>query len=56
MDINIPNNILKGSLSGPKKNSTLKKGKITRINLKGEELIQVSLFTEKQAFHKNYKD
>ncbi len=56
MDINIPNNILKGTFSGAKKSSTIKKGKITRINLKGEELIQVSLFTDKQAFHKNYKD
>jgi len=56
MDINIPNNILKGSLSGPKKNSEIKKGKISRITNKGENLIQVSLFTEKQAFHKNYKD
>ena len=54
MDIILPNNILKGTLSGSKKNSSYIKGKITKINIKDESLIQVSLFTEKQAFHKNY--
>jgi SAM-dependent methyltransferase len=54
MDIILPNNILKGTLSGSKKNSSYIKGKLTKINIKDESLIQVSLFTEKQAFHKNY--
>ena len=39
MDIKLPNKILKGILSNPKKDSTLKKGKITRISIKNEELI-----------------
>ena len=56
MDIKIPNNILKGTFSGSKKNSKYIKGKIQRINLNNQELIQISLFTEKQVFHKNYTD
>ncbi len=56
MDIQLPNKILKGVLSNPKKTSSIKKGKITRINIKNEEAIQISLFTDKQAFHKNYTD
>lgn len=50
MDINIPQNILKASFSNPNKDSKYIKGKINKIG----DLYQVSLFTDKQAFHKNY--
>ena len=56
MEINIPNNILKGSFSNPKKNSLILKGKLKKIIIQNEEMIQISLFTEKQAIHKNYKE
>ena len=50
MDINIPQDILKAIFSNPNKDSKYIKGKINKIG----ELYQVSLFTDKQAFHKNY--
>lgn len=56
MDLILPNKIIKGTLSGKKnKECTYVKCKIQIINIKDEELYQVSLFTEKQVFHKNYK-
>ncbi|MGM9969896.1 MAG: class I SAM-dependent methyltransferase [Anaeroplasma sp.] len=56
MDIKLPVYIQKGILSGAKKDSKYIKGKITRIVIADSEYIQVSLFTSKQVFHKNYKD
>lgn len=48
-----PTNIIKGAFSIPYKECNYKKGKLQRILIKGKEMIQVSLFTEKQVFHKN---
>ena len=57
MDIIIPNDIQKGIISGKKKkDGKYEKGKIVRIKKADEELIQLSLFTEKQVFHKNYNE
>ena len=57
MEILLPNNIMKGTISGPKKTSKYIKAKINRISLNHmETVIQLSLYTEKQVFHKNYDD
>ena len=57
MEIIIPNGIQKGIISGKKKkDGKYEKGKIVRIKKSDEELIQLSLFTEKQVFHKNYNE
>ncbi|MCR5349993.1 MAG: SAM-dependent methyltransferase [Acholeplasmatales bacterium] len=56
MDINIPNNIIKGIISGKKKESKYVKGVIKRIDINGKEVLQVTLYTEKQAFHHNLDD
>ena len=53
LDINIPNNIIKGIISGKKKDSKYIKGTIQRIKLNDKEIIQVTLYTDKQAFHHN---
>ena len=52
MDINIPQNIIKATFSSPNKESKYIKGKINKIG----EQYQISLFTDKQAFHKNYSN
>lgn len=54
MDITIPQNIISGILSSSKKDSIYQKGKIQLIQIKNQYVYQVSLFTDKQAFHKNY--
>jgi len=57
MEILLPNNIMKGTISGPKRTSKYIKAKINRISLNHmETVIQLSLYTEKQVFHKNYDD
>ena len=54
MDIQFPSDIIKGTFSIPKnKQQDIIKGKIQKVNIKGVELIQVSLFTSKQVFHEN---
>lgn len=56
MDLILPDKIIKGTLSIKKnREGQYEKCKIQLINLKGEEHYQVSLFTEKQVFHKNNK-
>ena len=54
MEIIIPEKIIKGTLSGKKKTSEYTKAKLQQIEIQSNMLIQVSLFTEKQVFHKNY--
>lgn len=56
MDINIPSNIIKGTLSAKRKDSKYTKGKIQRIEVNQKELIQISLFTEQRVYHKNYEE
>ena len=57
MDIIIPKGIISGVLSSKKnKNVIYDKAKINRVNISGEYLIQVSLYTSKQVFHKNLND
>lgn len=57
MDILIPNGIISGVLSSKKnKNVIYDKAKINRVNISGDNLIQVSLYTSKQVFHKNLND
>lgn len=53
---NIEGIITKGHLSNPKKDSKYTKAKINRVLVKDKELLQSSLFTEKQVFHTNYTD
>ena len=57
MDINIPDNILKGTISGKKeKNQKYEKAKLQRITKDNKDYIQISLFTSKQVFHINCSD
>ena len=52
-----PNNIISGFLSSKRdKNGKYEKAKIQRIRVQEQELIQLSLFTNKQVFHSNYND
>ncbi len=51
-----PTNIITGTFSIPYKECNYKKGKLQRIIIKGKEIIQVSLFTEKQVFHNNVEE
>ena len=55
MDIELPSGILKGIISG-KKNKTGKyeKAKLQKIVINNNDIIQLSLFTDKQVFHSNY--
>lgn len=54
MDIKIPNQIIKGIISGKKNRDQLnEKSKIQRLS---NDLIQISTYTNKQVFHKNYDD
>ena len=56
-NIIIPNGIIKGIISGKKKKENkYEKGKIQRINSNGNDVIQLSLYTDKQVFHSNYSD
>ena len=57
MQIEFPSNILKGTFSVKKnKDGKYIKGKIQRIHLANNEIIQISLFTDKQVFHVNCND
>ena len=51
--INLPNNVKKIILSSKTKDSLYKKGTINIVKVKDEYFYQLSLFTEKQAFHTN---
>ena len=53
MEINIPDNILKGVISAPKKDSLYTKCHLKRISLSDRDFIQFSLYTDKQVFHSN---
>lgn len=54
MDINIPKNLIKGTFSIPyQKGQEYQKGKFQKIKIKNKEIFQLSLFTEKQVFHRN---
>ncbi len=56
-NIIIPNGIIKGIISGTKKkHNKYEKGKIQRIRINDNDVIQLSLFTDKQVFHTNYND
>ena len=56
-NIIIPNGIIKGIISGKKKkDNKYEKGKIQRIKINDNDVIQLSLFTDKQVFHTNYND
>ena len=48
------NNIYKGVFSNKKKDSIYKKANIRRITLNNDDVFQVELLTDKQAFHYNY--
>lgn len=56
MELNINGIIIKGIVSGKKKNGSFEKGKLQRININDKETIQLSLFTKTQVFHSNYDD
>lgn len=54
-NIMLPDYIIKGTISGSK-DSNYQKVKIQRLKQNSESIIQISLFTDKQVFHKNYND
>ena len=60
MEVNVmefPNKIISGYLSSKRdKDGKYEKAKIQRIKIQNQELIQLSLFTNKQVFHSNYND
>lgn len=54
LDIIIPDDIVKGTISGKKdKNQKNEKVKIETILLKNENVLQFATYTDKQVFHKN---
>lgn len=54
MDILFPKDLIKGTFSMPyQKNQEYQKGKFQKIYIKGKEVLQLSLFTDKQVFHQN---
>ncbi|MCR5646734.1 MAG: SAM-dependent methyltransferase [Acholeplasmatales bacterium] len=56
-NIIIPDGIIKGIISGKKKkDNKYEKCKIQRIKINDNDVIQLSLFTDKQVFHTNYND
>lgn len=56
MRITFPENILKGTFSVPKNNSIkYVRAKVQKINIKKEEIIQISYYTKTQVFHENIK-
>ena len=56
LDINIPDGIIKGIISGKKdKNQKNEKVKLDTILIKNEEVLQLACYTDKQVFHKNLK-
>ena len=55
MDIELPSGILKGIISGKKnKSGKYEKAKLQKIVINNNDVIQLSLFTDKQVFHSNY--
>lgn len=57
LEINIPDGILKGTISGKKdKNQKVEKVKLERILIKGNDVLQLASYTEKQVFHKNLEE
>lgn len=54
MNINLPDDIIKGYLSGNKKESKYIKAVIKRIDEGEHHYFQISLNTKTQVFHKNY--
>ena len=57
LDIKIPENIIKGTISGKKdKNQKNEKVKIDTILIRDEAILQFATYTDKQVFHKNLKD
>ena len=57
MDIIFPNDIISGTFSIPKnKNQIYKKAKLQRIIIKGEEVLQCALYSDKQVFHTNINE
>ena len=57
IDIKIPENIIKGIVSGKKnKNQKNEKVKIDTILISDEKVLQFAIYTDKQVFHKNLKD
>ncbi len=54
MQISLPQNIIKGTLSIPKKENNYIKAKIQKIKVSGLIQYQISLYTAQQVFHKNY--
>ena len=57
LDIKIPENIIKGTISGKKdKNQKNEKVKIDTILIRDESILQFATYTDKQVFHKNLKD
>ena len=57
MDIELPIGIIKGIISGKKKkDNKYEKAKIQRIIINDNDMLQLSLFTDKQVFHYNYSD
>ncbi|MDE6660656.1 MAG: SAM-dependent methyltransferase [Anaeroplasmataceae bacterium] len=54
MTISFPKDIIKGIFSIPKeKDSPYAKAKLQRIIIQGEEVIQISKYTQQQVFHEN---
>lgn len=53
MDIRFPLDIIKGTFSIPFGNHEYIKARLNRIHLQNKEVMQISLFTKQQVFHKN---
>lgn len=53
MEIKLPQGIIKGTISNPKSNSQYQKAKIQMIKNDQGSYYQISLYTDKQVFHKN---
>ncbi|MBE6137060.1 MAG: SAM-dependent methyltransferase [Erysipelotrichaceae bacterium] len=56
MEIKLPVEIVKGTLSGAKRNSNYNKAKIQKVVNGETSYYQFSLFTDKQVFHKNLNE
>jgi len=57
MDILLPDNIIKGTISGKKnKNGTYDKVKIQLVKIGDNDILQFASYTAKQVFHKNLNE
>ncbi len=57
MKLNLPDNIIKGTFSIKRNHEVIyQKGKIQKLKTSNKIQYQVSLYTEKQVFHKNYNE